>query len=86
MKQNEKREKRINDLQKKNEQILMNENEIINSSKYNNDDLIMTFKNQENEYVKTINMLQNRIIEKDKEIQMIKEEYKKFINDKETLS
>jgi len=41
----------------------------------------VTFKNQENEYIKTINMLQNRIIEKDNEIKMIKEEFKKILND-----
>ena len=80
IKQNEKREKRIIDLQKRNEQNLVNEEENENIS--NNDDLIMTFKNQENEYVKTINMLQNRIMEKDQEIQMIKEEYNKILNDK----
>ena len=80
IKQNEKREKRIIDLQKRNEQILVNEEENENIS--NNDDLIVTFKNQENEYVKTINMLQNRIMEKDQEIQMIKEEYNKILNDK----
>ena len=32
-------------------------------------------------YIKTINMLQNRVIEKDKEIQMIKEEFKNILND-----
>ena len=77
LKQNENREKRIIDLQKKNEQVLNynnndndndNENEKINMNIFNNDDLIVTFKNQENEYVKTINMLENKIIEKDKEI------------------
>ena len=79
LKQNENREKRIIDLQIKNEQILSDEN-------MNNDDLIITFKNQENEYVKTITMLQNRIIDKDKEIQMIKEEFSKIINDKERIT
>ena len=81
MKQNEQREKRIIDLQKRNEQTLSNENLNI----IENEDLIITFKNQENEYVKTINMLQNRIIEKDREIQMIKEEYDKIINNKDRL-
>jgi hypothetical protein len=76
IKQNEKREKRIIDLIKKNE---CEEN---GNANFNiNDDLLVTFKNQENEYIKTINMLQNRIIEKDKEIQMIKEEFKKILND-----
>ena len=76
IKQNEKREKRIIDLIKKNE---CEEN---GNTNFNiNDDLLVTFKNQENEYIKTINMLQNRIIEKDKEIQMIKEEFKKILND-----
>ena len=79
VKQNKQREERIIDLQKKNEQVLINEGEN-NSS--NNDDLIVTFKIQENEYVKTINMLQNRIMEKDQEIQMIKEEYNKILNAK----
>ena len=66
IKQNEKREKRIIDLIKK------NESEENGNANFNiNDDLLVTFKNQENEYIKTINMLQNRIIEKDKEIQMI---------------
>lgn len=87
-KQNENREKRIIDLQKKNEQFFseekdMNDNDINFGA---NDDLIVTFKNQENEYVKTITMLQNRIIDKDKEIQMIKEEFNKIINNKERLS
>jgi len=81
MKQNEQREKRIIDLQKRNEQSLSNDNLNI----IENEDLIMTFKNQENEYVKTINMLQNRIIDKDREIQMIKEEYDKIINNKDRL-
>ena len=76
MKQNEKREKRIIDLIKKNE---YEENDNANFNM--NDDLLVTFKNQENEYIKTINMLQNRIIEKDKEIQMIKEEFKNILND-----
>ena len=76
MKQNEKREKRIIDLIKKNEN---EENDNINFN--TNDDLLVTFKNQENEYIKTINMLQNRVIEKDKEIQMIKEEFKNILND-----
>ena len=67
IKQNEKREKRIIDLIKKNDN---EENDNINFN--TNDDLLVTFKNQENEYIKTINMLQNRVIEKDKEIQMIK--------------
>ena len=76
IKQNEKREKRIIDLIKK------NESEENGNANFNiNDDLLVTFKNQENEYIKTINMLQNRIIEKDKEIQMIKEEFKKILND-----
>ena len=76
IKMNEKREKRIVDLIKKNE---YEEN---GNANFNiNDDLLVTFKNQENEYIKTINMLQNRIIEKDKEIQMIKEEFKKILND-----
>ena len=79
IKQNEKREKRIIDLQKRNEQILINDNE--NENICDNDELIVTFKNQENEYMKTINMLQNRIVEKDKEIQMIKEEFKKIIKE-----
>lgn len=82
MKQNEQREKRIIDLQKRNEQGLSDENKNI----IENEDLIMTFKNQENEYVKTINMLQNRIIDKDREIQMIKEEYAKIINNKDRLN
>ena len=51
------------------------------NEKIDNDNLIVTFKNQENEYIKTINMLQNRIIEKDNEIKMIKEEFKKILND-----
>ena len=76
IKQNEKREKRIIDLIKKNEN---EENDNINFN--TNDDLLVTFKNQENEYIKTINMLQNRVIEKDKEIQMIKEEFKNILND-----
>ena len=76
MKQNEKREKRIIDLIKKNEN---EENDNINFN--TNDELLVTFKNQENEYIKTINMLQNRVIEKDKEIQMIKEEFKNILND-----
>ena len=76
IKQNEKREKRIVDLIKKNE---YEEN---GNANFNiNDDLLVTFKNQENEYIKTINMLQNRIIDKDKEIQMIKEEFKKILNE-----
>ena len=79
IKQNEKREKRIIDLIKKNENEKKEENENINND--NNDNLVVTFKNQENEYIKTINMLQNRIIDKDKEIQMIKEEFKKILND-----
>jgi len=76
MKQNEKREKRIIDLIKKNDN---EENDNINFN--TNDELLVTFKNQENEYIKTINMLQNRVIEKDKEIQMIKEEFKNILND-----
>ena len=76
IKQNEKREKRIIDLIKKNDN---EENDNINFNI--NDDLLVTFKNQENEYIKTINMLQNRVIEKDKEIQMIKEEFKNILND-----
>ena len=76
IKQNEKREKRIIDLIKKNDN---EENDNINFNA--NDDLLVTFKNQENEYIKTINMLQNRVIEKDKEIQMIKEEFKNILND-----
>ena len=76
MKQNEKREKRIIDLIKKNDN---EENDNINFNA--NDELLVTFKNQENEYIKTINMLQNRVIEKDKEIQMIKEEFKNILND-----
>lgn len=71
IKQNKKREKRIIDLIKKYDKIEENE-------KIDNDNLIVTFKNQENEYIKTINMLQNRIIEKDNEIKMIKEEFKKI--------
>ena len=86
-KQNENREKRIIDLQKKNQQLFKEENEMNNNINIGaNDDLIVTFKNQENEYVKTITMLQNRIIDKDKEIQMIKEEFSKIINNKERLS
>ena len=86
-KQNENREKRIIDLQKKNEQFFNEENYTNNNTNTGvNDDLIVTFKNQENKYVKTITMLQNRIIDKDKEIQMIKEEFKKIINNKERLS
>ena len=86
-KQNENREKRIIDLQKKNEQFFNEEKDInSNINMGANDDLIVTFKNQENEYVKTITMLQNRIIDKDKEIQMIKEEFKKIINNKERIS
>ena len=77
LKQNEQREKRIIDLQKRNEQSYENTTENVNT--IDNDDLIMTFKNQENEYVKTINMLQNRIIDKDNEVQMIKKEYGKII-------
>ena len=76
IKQNEKREKRIIDLIKKNDN---EENDNINFN--TNDELLVTFKNQENEYIKTINMLQNRVIEKDKEIQMIKEEFKNILND-----
>ena len=79
LKRNIQREERIIDLQKKNELLLLNEDEI---NKYNADDLVFTFKNQENEYVKTINMLQNRIMEKDQEIQMIKEEYNKKLKEK----
>ena len=82
-KQNEKREKRIIDSQKKNE-IPLEEND--NMNKYNNDDLIFTFKNQENEYAKTINMIQNRILGKDQEIKMIKEEYNNILNDKDNFS
>ena len=74
IKQNKKREKRIIDLIKKYEKNEENE-------KIDNDNLFITFKNQENEYIKTINMLQNRIIEKDNEIKMIKEEFKKILND-----
>lgn len=74
IKQNKKREKRIIDLIKKYDKIEENE-------KIDNDNLIVTLKNQENEYIKTINMLQNRIIEKDNEIKMIKEEFKKILND-----
>ena len=74
IKQNKKREKRIIDLIKKYDKNEENE-------KIDNDNLIVTFKNQENEYIKTINMLQNRIIEKDNEIKMIKEEFKKILND-----
>ena len=86
-KQNENREKRIIDLQKKNEQFFNEEKDInSNINMGADDDLIVTFKNQENEYVKTITMLQNRIIDKDKEIQMIKEEFNKIINNKERLS
>ena len=78
--QNQKREKRIIDLIKMNEteQKEKDGNEI---NEINNDEMIITFKNQENEYIKTINMLQNRIIDKDKEIKMIKEEFKKILND-----
>ena len=78
--QNQKREKRIIDLIKMNEteQTEKDGNEI---NEMNNDEMIITFKNQENEYIKTINMLQNRIIDKDKEIKMIKEEFKKILND-----
>ena len=83
-KQNEYRAKRIINLQKKNEQISREESD--NANTYNNDDLIVTFKNQENEYVKTINILQNRILEKDQEIQMIKEEYNNIVNEKEASS
>ena len=62
--------------------IIKNEDEIYNNNIENdNDNLLVTFKNQENEYIKTINMLQNRVIEKDKEIQMIKEEFKNILND-----
>lgn len=85
-KQNENREKRIIDLQKRNEQFFNEEKDINNINFGVNDDLIVTFKNQENEYVKTITMLQNRIIDKDKEIQMIKEEFKKIMNNKERIS
>ena len=77
IKQNEKREKRIIDLIKKNENEENEENNNLNM----NEDLLVTFKNQENEYIKTINMLQNRVIEKDKEIQMIKEEFKNILNE-----
>ena len=91
MKLNENSEKKISDLQKINEQILNNRNENININKNDNngnnvdgDDLIVTFKNQENEYVKTINNLQNKIIDKDREIQMIKEEFLKIIKNKES--
>ena len=78
--QNQKREKRIIDLIKMNEteQKEKDGNEI---NEMNNDEMMITFKNQENEYIKTINMLQNRIIDKDKEIKMIKEEFKKILND-----
>ena len=75
IKQNKKREKRIIDLIKKYEKNEENE-------KIDNDNLFITFKNQENEYIKTINMLQNRIIDKDNEIKMIKEEFKKILNDR----
>ena len=76
IKQNEIREKKILDL------IIKNEDEIYNNNIGNdNDNLLVTFKNQENEYIKTINMLQNRIVDKDKEIQMIKDEFKKILSD-----
>ena len=76
IKQNEIREKKILDL------IIKNEDEIYNNNIENdNDNLLVTFKNQENEYIKTINMLQNRIVDKDKEIQMIKDEFKKILSD-----
>jgi hypothetical protein len=54
LKRNVQREERIIDLQKKNELLLFNEDE---NNKYNTDDLVFTFKNQENEYVKTINII-----------------------------
>ena len=57
------------------------ENEENENNTENNLNMLMTFKNQENEYIKTINMLQNRIVDKDKEIQLIKEEFKKILND-----
>ena len=57
------------------------ENEDNENNTENNLNMLMTFKNQENEYIKTINMLQNRIVDKDKEIQLIKEEFKKILND-----
>ena len=57
------------------------ENEENENNAENNLNMIATFKNQENEYIKTINMLQNRIVDKDKEIQLIKEEFKKILND-----
>ena len=75
IKLNKRREKRIIDL------IKMNEHENKNDEMDNNENLVVTFKNQENEYIKTINMLQNRIIDKDKEIEMIKEEFKKILNE-----
>ena len=76
IKLNKRREKRIIDLIKMNEHE--NKNDEIDD---NNENLVVTFKNQENEYIKTINMLQNRIIDKDKEIEMIKEEFKKILNE-----
>ena len=75
IKQNKRREKRIIDL------IRNNENENKNEEIEDKENLVVTFKNQENEYIKTINMLQNRIIDKDKEIKMIKEEFKKILNE-----
>ena len=75
IKQNKRREKRIIDL------IRNNENENKNEEIENKENLVVTFKNQENEFIKTINMLQNRIIDKDKEIKMIKEEFKKILNE-----
>ena len=57
------------------------ENEENENNTENNLNMLMKFKNQENEYIKTINMLQNRIVDKDKEIQLIKEEFKKILND-----
>ena len=66
-------------IEKVNNYIQENEEDENNVEK--NLNKIATFKNQENEYIKTINMLQNRIVDKDKEIQLIKEEFKKILND-----
>jgi len=73
IKQNEKIIKELEIKNQENENIIASDNQ----------ELLFNVKNQENKYVKTINLLQNRIIDKDKEIQMIKEAYNKILNEKE---
>jgi len=73
IKQNEKVIKELEIKNQENENIIASDNQ----------ELLFNVKNQENKYVKTINLLQNRIIDKDKEIQMIKEAYNKILNEKE---